>query len=590
MMPANRITPSEYYDQENGGKVPIFRPTMEQFKDFRKFILDIERYGREAGMVKVIPPKEWKDEFDASNQSLDHLKVEQPPIQSFIGTNEICKQELLSNEKDYTLGEWLSLCQEKEHRPPNILPNEDREKNPSNQFPSTFGSNIVPKGHYNTEYYREMEINYWHRLKDTTPYCGKSPSKSLFNAHAKGWNLNDLDGILRDKKVSIPPLTEPHLAFGMWKSTFAWHLEHLNLYSINYLHIGASKQWYAIPPGRFMSFEIIMGKTFPEMKDKCKSFLRHRAAVMSPRRLADHSIPVNKCVQHEGEFLITFPYSYHYGYNLDFNCSESVNFAINPWINVGCLPMLCGCTKEKYRVHYDTIKSFAIRYPVPPEMRSMCKPGTDELDPDSRDYRRYARYSLHAGIASHLCSASYQYCVCPEHMRFALEGLRTLTRSRPDNPLVVPRNSGSNSPHCSHCSSHCSSRRSSHRSSRRSSRRSSHGICNRCPRPSSGQTSGQTSHPALQRPFDQPLPRVYDQSSLRAYPMIFYQNSDQVFAQIPRQPYRQYIPQTYAQALEQIDGQVYNQPFHQVPNGIPRGVYNERYRQFAPPSPGRRSV
>jgi hypothetical protein len=33
--------------------------TMEQFKDFKKFIEKINPYGMKSGIVKVVPPKEW---------------------------------------------------------------------------------------------------------------------------------------------------------------------------------------------------------------------------------------------------------------------------------------------------------------------------------------------------------------------------------------------------------------------------------------------------------------------------------------------------------------------------------------------------
>lgn len=37
----------------------MFRPTMEQFKDFMSFMESIDSYGRRSGIVKVIPPEEW---------------------------------------------------------------------------------------------------------------------------------------------------------------------------------------------------------------------------------------------------------------------------------------------------------------------------------------------------------------------------------------------------------------------------------------------------------------------------------------------------------------------------------------------------
>jgi hypothetical protein len=54
-----RVYPDHYYDQESGGKIPVFRPTMHEFEDFVRFVTAINHYGMEAGIVKVIPPKEW---------------------------------------------------------------------------------------------------------------------------------------------------------------------------------------------------------------------------------------------------------------------------------------------------------------------------------------------------------------------------------------------------------------------------------------------------------------------------------------------------------------------------------------------------
>lgn len=50
------IEPDHYWDD---GKIPVFKPTMEQFKSFKKFVSKIDKYGMKAGIVKVIPPQEW---------------------------------------------------------------------------------------------------------------------------------------------------------------------------------------------------------------------------------------------------------------------------------------------------------------------------------------------------------------------------------------------------------------------------------------------------------------------------------------------------------------------------------------------------
>lgn len=50
------ILPDHYWD---GGRIPVFKPTMDQFRSFKKFVERIDKYGMKSGIVKVIPPQEW---------------------------------------------------------------------------------------------------------------------------------------------------------------------------------------------------------------------------------------------------------------------------------------------------------------------------------------------------------------------------------------------------------------------------------------------------------------------------------------------------------------------------------------------------
>lgn len=56
------------------------------------------------------------------------------------------------------------------------------------------------------------------------------------------------DTILQLLKANLPGITSPMLYAGMWRSMFAFHVEDVNLYSVNYLHRGDPKSWYCVPP------------------------------------------------------------------------------------------------------------------------------------------------------------------------------------------------------------------------------------------------------------------------------------------------------------------------------------------------------
>jgi hypothetical protein len=73
------------------------------------------------------------------------------------------------------------------------------------------------------------------------------------------WNLTKLptcsDSVLQHITTPITGVNVPWLYIGMLFSTFCWHTEDNYLFSMNYSHLGAGKQWYGIPQYDANKFE-----------------------------------------------------------------------------------------------------------------------------------------------------------------------------------------------------------------------------------------------------------------------------------------------------------------------------------------------
>uniref|UniRef100_A0A8C2B6F7 [histone H3]-trimethyl-L-lysine(9) demethylase n=1 Tax=Cyprinus carpio TaxID=7962 RepID=A0A8C2B6F7_CYPCA len=306
-------------------KIMTFTPTMEEFKDFNQYLVYMESQGaHRAGLAKVIPPKGWKPRRNYDD--IDDFVIQAPIQQMVAGQSGLFTQYNIQ-KKPLTVQEFRRLANSDMYCTPRYLN------------------------------YEDLERKYWKNLTFVSPIYGADVSGTLYDEDIEEWNIGHLNSILdvieEDCGVSIQGVNTPYLYFGMWKTSFSWHTEDMDLYSINYLHFGEPKSWYAIPPEHGKRLERLAIGFFPNSFKSCEAFLRHKMTLISPSVLKKYSIPFDKITQEAGEFMITFPYGYHAGFNHGFNCAESTNFASIRWIDYGKVATQCTCSKDMVKISMD---------------------------------------------------------------------------------------------------------------------------------------------------------------------------------------------------------------------------------------------
>ncbi|XP_030061331.1 lysine-specific demethylase 4A [Microcaecilia unicolor] len=334
-------------DQENlksNSRIMTFYPTMEEFRNFSRYIAYIEsQRAHRAGLAKVVPPKEWKPR--ATYDDIDDLIIPAPIQQVVTGQSGLFTQYNIQ-KKPMTVREFRRTANNDKYCTPRYTDFED------------------------------LERKYWKNLTFNPPIYGADVNGTLYDKHVDEWNIGHLNTILdvveRESGITIEGVNTPYLYFGMWKTSFAWHTEDMDLYSINYLHFGEPKSWYTVPPEHGKRLERLAKGFFPGSAQNCEAFLRHKMTLISPFILKKYGIPFDKITQEAGEFMITFPYGYHAGFNHGFNCAESTNFATLRWIEYGKQSVLCSCRKDMVKISMEVfVRKFQ------PERYKLWKAGKD---------------------------------------------------------------------------------------------------------------------------------------------------------------------------------------------------------------------
>ncbi|KAF5198611.1 Lysine-specific demethylase ref6 [Thalictrum thalictroides] len=285
---------------------PTYHPTLVEFQDPISYIFKIEKEASQYGICKIVPPLPPASKITAitnfnrslaqrypssDSKSLPTFVTQEQQIGFSEGKSKLVEMNVLDSGESYTLKQFEAKAKQFEK----ILLMKSGKKKDFSEL--------------------EIQILYWKACfdKPLSVECASCIPGSAFvpingkklreagEASTVGetaWNLRGVSrangSLLKFMKEEIPGVTSPMLYLAMLFSSFAWHVEDHELHSLNYIHLGAAKTWYAVPKDAAVAFEEVVrtykygGEVNPLVT--CAS-LAGKTTLMSPEVLIGAGIP-----------------------------------------------------------------------------------------------------------------------------------------------------------------------------------------------------------------------------------------------------------------------------------------------------------
>ncbi|XP_048493554.1 putative lysine-specific demethylase JMJ16 isoform X2 [Beta vulgaris subsp. vulgaris] len=387
----------------------VFHPDEEDFKDTFKYIDSICQQVEPYGLCRIVPPSSWKvpsflEEDDIwQNYKLSTQAQRVNELQNHGSYKKIsasndtrkakrrkldyefddaCAANFSSDEShrsesfNVESGPELSLIAFKRHADDfrriyfskeveiassKVNPTMHQEQwEPSEQIIEGEFWRIVEKP---TE---EIEVLYGTDSISKNQICKFSVSSNSGQASdsvegfAPNWDLKNLyklpGSLLSLETLDSSDILAPQLHIGMCFSCLPWTVEEHRLYKLHYLGMGAPRIWYSIPGFVSHKCESMVKKHFPCVAEEHLELLHRPGRQLSPATLKSEGIPVYRCVQRPGEFVLFLPGAYHSGFDCGFNCSVSAVFAPLNWLPHGQIAIeLYRESRRKTSISHDKV-------------------------------------------------------------------------------------------------------------------------------------------------------------------------------------------------------------------------------------------
>lgn len=136
-----------------------------------------------------------------------------------------------------------------------------------------------------------------------------------------------------DSTETVIGIHTPYLYLGNAYTLFALHQEDYCALSLNFHHKGAPKMWRVTCPLDFDKVERIVARNQDEAPGEklCSQHVRHASLFLSQGILELEGVRSILVRQKKGEMIITWPLSYHQGWNEGPNICEAIAYGSAVW-------------------------------------------------------------------------------------------------------------------------------------------------------------------------------------------------------------------------------------------------------------------
>ncbi|XAR61090.1 hypothetical protein NMG60_11034699 [Bertholletia excelsa] len=372
-------------------EAPIFHPSEEEFKDTLKYIAGMRLQALPYGICRIVPPPSWQPPFVLKEKNIWESCKFTSSVQRINELHHLYSKRKLQRIQEKMKGKrkrTMGTC-------PECATSEGCTTDPDETGSCADGFDFGPGPEFTMETFKkyaddfkrqyfcvgekvqnldvnsssqdqwepsveniegeyqriienptdEIEVLYVSNLKSRFFGSGfpvatnTAQTQGSPDYEKSGWNLNNISklpgSLLAFESNITSGILLPQLFLGMCFSSLCWKVEDHQLYSLYYLHSGAPKVWYGIPRTFYHKFEAAIKKYFPNLLAENPELIYKVVTQLSPSMLKSEGIPVFRCVQYPGEYILVLPWTYHSGFDCGFNCTEMARFAPVDWLPHG---------------------------------------------------------------------------------------------------------------------------------------------------------------------------------------------------------------------------------------------------------------